>query len=61
MDKVDRQINADGEGNMTDKAQAIEVRDLYKRFGPLEVLKGVSLSASQGDVIALIGCCAMRR
>lgn len=55
MNKVDRQINADGEGNMTDKAQAIEVRDLYKRFGPLEVLKGVSLSASQGDVIALIG------
>lgn len=36
-------------------AQAIEVRDLYKRFGPLEVLKGVSLSASQGDVIAIIG------
>ncbi len=53
--RVDRQIDADGEGNMTDKAQAIEVRDLYKRFGPLEVLKGVSLSASQGDVIALIG------
>lgn len=40
---------------MNTAAQAIEVRDLYKRFGPLEVLKGVSLSASQGDVIAIIG------
>lgn len=29
--------------------------DLHKRFGPLEVLKGVSLSARQGDVIAIIG------
>ncbi|WEX77929.1 ABC transporter ATP-binding protein [Sinorhizobium numidicum] len=40
---------------MTDAAQAIEVTDLYKRFGPLEVLKGVSLTARQGDVIAIIG------
>ncbi|MBO3761301.1 ABC transporter ATP-binding protein [Ciceribacter sp. L1K22] len=40
---------------MDTTAQAIEVRDLFKRFGPLEVLKGVSLSASQGDVIAVIG------
>ncbi|MCJ7994434.1 ATP-binding cassette domain-containing protein [Rhizobium cremeum] len=40
---------------MTISAQAIDVQDLYKRFGPLEVLKGVSLSARQGDVIAIIG------
>jgi len=40
---------------MSDTAQAIEVRDLHKRFGPLEVLKGVSLTANQGDVIAIIG------
>lgn len=40
---------------MTDAAQAIAVTDLHKRFGPLEVLKGVSLSARQGDVIAIIG------
>ncbi|GCA48500.1 MULTISPECIES: ABC transporter ATP-binding protein [unclassified Sinorhizobium] len=40
---------------MTDAAQAIAVTDLHKRFGPLEVLKGVSLSAQQGDVIAIIG------
>ncbi|MCO5731695.1 ABC transporter ATP-binding protein [Rhizobium sp. SSA_523] len=40
---------------MAEEAQAIEVRDLHKRFGPLEVLKGVSLTANQGDVIAIIG------
>jgi ABC-type histidine transport system ATPase subunit len=36
-------------------ATALEVTDLHKRFGPLEVLKGVSVSANEGDVIALIG------
>ncbi|MDK1377729.1 MULTISPECIES: ABC transporter ATP-binding protein [unclassified Sinorhizobium] len=40
---------------MTGAAQAIAVTDLHKRFGPLEVLKGVSLTARQGDVIAIIG------
>jgi octopine/nopaline transport system ATP-binding protein len=34
---------------------AIEVKDLHKAFGPLEVLKGVSLSAHGGDVISMIG------
>ncbi|HQZ13228.1 MAG TPA: amino acid ABC transporter ATP-binding protein [Devosia sp.] len=33
----------------------IEIRDLHKSFGPLEVLKGVSLTAREGDVVALIG------
>ncbi|WP_279577218.1 aminotransferase class I/II-fold pyridoxal phosphate-dependent enzyme [Pseudomonas sp. LA21] len=33
----------------------IEVRDLHKRFGDFEVLKGVSLSAREGGVISLIG------
>src|SRR5437868_14733736 len=40
-------------GNM--EAIAIEVADLRKNFGRLEVLKGVSLSARQGEVIAIIG------
>ena len=31
------------------------VDDIHKSFGGLEVLKGVSLAADQGDVIALIG------
>jgi ABC-type histidine transport system ATPase subunit len=34
---------------------ALEVHDLHKRFGPLEVLKGVSLVANEGDVISMIG------
>src|SRR5262249_46829650 len=36
-------------------AAALVVRDLHKRFGDLEVLKGVSLAANDGDVIAMIG------
>lgn len=34
---------------------ALEVKDLYKNFGPLEVLRGVSLVAHEGDVISIIG------
>lgn len=34
---------------------ALKVENLHKRFGELEVLKGVSLTAHQGDVISLIG------
>jgi octopine/nopaline transport system ATP-binding protein len=44
-----------GRSFMTDSAQAIAVTNLHKRFGPLEVLKGVSLTAKEGDVIAIIG------
>lgn len=34
---------------------AIAVRDLRKSFGVHEVLKGVSLTAREGDVVAIIG------
>ena len=34
---------------------ALEAQDIYKHFGNLEVLKGISLTARTGDVIALIG------
>ncbi|MCS6780119.1 MAG: ATP-binding cassette domain-containing protein [Geminicoccaceae bacterium] len=34
---------------------ALEVEGIRKSFGSLEVLKGVSLTARQGDVIALLG------
>lgn len=33
----------------------IELRDIHKSFGALEVLKGIDLVARKGDVIALIG------
>lgn len=35
--------------------EAIRVTDLHKYFGKLEVLKGVSLTARKGDVVAIIG------
>ena len=33
----------------------IEVRDVVKNFGPLEVLKGVSFDVAQGEVAVIIG------
>lgn len=36
-------------------APALVVTDLHKRFGSHEVLKGVGLTAHQGDVISMIG------
>ena len=33
----------------------IEIRDLHKRFGGLEVLKGVDFSVEEGEVVCLIG------
>ncbi|MDR1100680.1 MAG: amino acid ABC transporter ATP-binding protein [Treponema sp.] len=33
----------------------ILVKDLYKSFGTLEVLKGISMEAREGDVICVIG------
>jgi polar amino acid transport system ATP-binding protein len=34
---------------------AVVVADLHKSFGPLEVLKGVSMTAREGDVVSIIG------
>jgi len=36
-------------------AQALVVEDLHKRFGALEVLKGISLEAREHDVISILG------
>ena len=33
----------------------IEVKGLYKDFGSLHVLRGVSLNVEQGDIISIIG------
>ena len=41
--------------NRMDLAKVIEIRDLYKSFDSLEVLKGISLDAHEGDVVAIIG------
>ena len=39
---------------MTDKP-VIEIRNLHKAYGALEVLKGVDIAARRGDVVSLIG------
>lgn len=42
-------------GSNPDSIPVIELRDIHKSYGPLEVIKGVGLSARSGDVISLIG------
>ena len=39
----------------TEPGAALRVDDLFKSFGDLEVLKGVSLTAHEHDVIAILG------
>ena len=39
-----------------DKAETvIEIKNLHKSFGDLNVLNGVNISAKQGEVVSLIG------
>ena len=33
----------------------LEVRDVHKSFGSLEVLRGVDLTVEKGDVVAILG------
>jgi hydroxyproline transport system ATP-binding protein len=33
----------------------IEIKDVHKSFGPLEVLKGVNLTVQKGEVVSVIG------
>ena len=40
---------------MAEAIPALEIRDLHKRYGDLEVLKGISLTANDGDVISILG------
>ncbi|UPG73309.1 ATP-binding cassette domain-containing protein [Roseomonas gilardii subsp. gilardii] len=37
------------------KVPVIRLRDLRKSFGPLEVLKGISLEARRGEVLSILG------
>ncbi len=47
---------SDGASNVTTATiPAVSVENLRKSFGSLEVLKGVSLSAKDGDVISILG------
>ena len=40
---------------MAEAPPALEIRNLHKRYGDLEVLKGISLTARDGDVISILG------
>ena len=33
----------------------VDIQDVKKRFGDLEVLRGVSLQVKQGEVVCIIG------
>ncbi|EPX86666.1 amino acid ABC transporter ATP-binding protein, PAAT family [Rubellimicrobium thermophilum DSM 16684] len=37
------------------QSPVIEIRNLHKSYGPLEVLRGVDITAPQGHVVAMIG------
>jgi octopine/nopaline transport system ATP-binding protein len=50
ISRVDRD-----DGAMATGPAAVVVEDLHKSFGKLEVLKGVSLRARQGDVVSILG------
>jgi len=41
--------------NVTANTPVIEIRDLHKAYGQLEVLKGVDITAPAGHVVSLIG------
>ena len=38
-----------------DSEPMVSIKDVYKSFGTLEVLKGVSLDVMKGEVICIIG------
>jgi len=40
---------------VTDNKELLKVENLHKRFGDLHVLKGVSETVSQGEVVSIIG------
>lgn len=40
---------------MIDQQPALELVDIHKSYGAIEVLKGVSLTANEGDVVSILG------
>ena len=40
---------------MSDQTPVIEIHNLHKAYGALEVIKGVDITAHKGDVVSLIG------
>lgn len=48
-------INSGSATPLSTAPLAISVRDLHKSFGGLEVLKGVSVDAREGEVVSILG------
>ena len=46
---------AAGPGAWTPDSPIVEIRDVHKSFGPVEVLKGVTFDVMKGDVVCVIG------
>ncbi|SIN87833.1 amino acid ABC transporter ATP-binding protein [Halodesulfovibrio marinisediminis] len=40
---------------MSDTSNMIEIRNLHKSYGDIEVIKGVDLSVKQGEVVVILG------
>lgn len=49
------ETGSSGTEGSTKRSPMIHVENLHKSFGTLEVLKGISLDASEGDVVSIIG------
>ena len=48
-------MSAGREAGAVPRPIALRLEDLHKSFGPLEVLKGISLTASEGEVVSVLG------
>src|SRR5207247_262120 len=44
-----------GQGGHELMAQLLRVQDLHAGYGPIEVLKGISLEVHQGEIVTIIG------
>ncbi len=40
---------------MSSEAELLTLRDIYKTFGRLDALRGVSLRVGYGEIVALVG------
>ena len=40
---------------MAEATPALEIRNLHKRYGDLEVIKGISLTVGEGEAVSVIG------
>lgn len=39
----------------SDKIPFLKIRDVYKQFGHVQALRGVSVQAYEGEILAIVG------